>query len=349
MSRGAGQIEQRIGDLFAATRDRALSIADIADHAFVLNGAPANRKQRLSATRAAHRVLKRVRQSCERSRALADEAHRQTKAALGRERRENRWTKDGLETDIQYETLLHSLPAWREQEKLWEYCERIGVWMRWHAAERRGRYHVEFDNWCTSTKSGRLYFHPPDAPVQVWAVSLDAGGVHWFDAEVVRITGRNVMVRYAGALARLDRRKLWRWWAWYRGVRFVSSRTGRVAQALDELWQDRFGAAGGVPPAMAMPLLEAMALLGVPADYTREDVIAAFRRAVKKAHPDMGGTAEMFRKLVEARDRLLAAIGTSAPAPTMPAYYALGTRGVYRSGRARSRQRLGQTRRLAHG
>jgi curved DNA-binding protein CbpA len=56
---------------------------------------------------------------------------------------------------------------------------------------------------------------------------------------------------------------------------------------------------------MQMPLAEAAALLGVPTDYTRDDIIAAFRQAVKKAHPDLGGTAEDFRRLVEARDRLL--------------------------------------------
>jgi hypothetical protein len=61
MSRGPGQIEQRIGELFAATRDRALSIADICDHAFALDGAPPTRVQRLSATRATHRLLRRVR------------------------------------------------------------------------------------------------------------------------------------------------------------------------------------------------------------------------------------------------------------------------------------------------
>jgi hypothetical protein len=61
-------------------------------------------------------------------------------------------------------------------------------------------------------------------------------------------------------------------------------------------------------------------LLGVPEDYSREDVITAFRRKAKAAHPDAGGTAEMFRVLVEARDRLLAALGTSAPPPKPPSY-----------------------------
>lgn len=172
--------------------------------------------------------------------------------------------------------------------------------------------------------------------------------MHWFDAEIIRITKRNVIVRYAGVVSRLDRRGLWYWWAFWRGVRFVSSRTGRIAQALDEVWQERYGRApGAVPPVMQMPLAEGMALLGVPANYTREDIIAAFRRAVKKAHPDLGGTAEMFHKLVEARDRLLAALGTSAPPPKMPTYYPSGTTVVYRSGRSSSR-RLGQTRRLGH-
>jgi len=36
---------------------------------------------------------------------------------------------------------------------------------------------------------------------------------------------------------------------------------------------------------------------------------AAFRREAKKVHPDLGGTADQFRVLVAARDRLLAAPG----------------------------------------
>jgi hypothetical protein len=65
MSRGPGQVEQRIGELFAVTKDRAFSVADICDHAFALGGAIATRVQRLSATRAAHRLLHRPRLSAE--------------------------------------------------------------------------------------------------------------------------------------------------------------------------------------------------------------------------------------------------------------------------------------------
>jgi len=42
---------------------------------------------------------------------------------------------------------------------------------------------------------------------------------------------------------------------------------------------------------MRMPLDEALRLLELKPDYTRDNVISAFRRAVKKAHPDLGGTA----------------------------------------------------------
>jgi hypothetical protein len=82
---------------------------------------------------------------------------------------------------------------------------------------------------------------------------------------------------------------------------------------------------------MQMPLADAIALLGVETDYTKADVLSAFRRKAKEAHPDAGGTAEMFRKLVAARDRLLAALGTSAPPPKPPSYAPKGVKIVYRS------------------
>jgi hypothetical protein len=41
MSRGAGAIESRIAELFAATRDRGLTVAELADAAFRLKGRPA--------------------------------------------------------------------------------------------------------------------------------------------------------------------------------------------------------------------------------------------------------------------------------------------------------------------
>jgi hypothetical protein len=100
---------------------------------------------------------------------------------------------------------------------------------------------------------------------------------------------------------------------------------------------------------MSMPLAEATTLLGVPDDYTRDDVRAAFRREAKKAHPDLGGTAEQFCKLVAAYDRLLAALGTSEPKPKTPDYPApRGVKIVYRATPRRSYlRRLSSTRLLA--
>ena len=348
MSKGPGTIESRIADLFAATRDRALSIDEITDNAYQLGGARPTRAQRLSATRAAHRALRRVRELDECRDKLRAEATANTEATLGRT-----WHGDPLNPDREYFDRLEADPAYRRAEKLAKEVDRIGVWVRIVRAGR-GRLRGERDFWCTATIKGRLFFYPPDAPLQVWAVSIQPAGVIWAEAEVRKITERFVTVRYAGVTARLDRDALWRWWAWWRGVMFVSSRTGRIAEKLDKLWHERYGQATGGPAAMRMPLATARQLLGLPADadYTKADVIAAFRRAAKKAHPDVGGTEEMFRLLVEARDRLLAAIGTSAPAPKPPTYAPEGVRVIYRTGssqrrlEASGRPRLGSTRYL---
>jgi hypothetical protein len=305
MSRGAGKIEQRIAELFAATRDRGLGIDEIARAAFWLGSEPATRAQRLSATRAAHRVVRRTRETHEKALECFAKARANAHATVGRE------VNDGHEEWRQWRDVMDADPLCGEGEKLNAFACRVGIWVRSVSRGNARSWAREFDYWCvTALDSRRIYFHPPDAPVRVWAVSIQPAGVIWSEAEVVRITERNVMVRYAGDLARLDRRQLWHWWAWWRGVMFASSRTGRIATHLDEIWHERYGrAAGGVPPAMQMPLAEAMALLGVSSDYTEEEVTAAFRRAVKKAHPDAGGTAEQFRKLVAARDRLLKALG----------------------------------------
>ena len=51
----------------------------------------------------------------------------------------------------------------------------------------------------------------------------------------------------------------------------------------------------------------ARALLGVPAHATEDEVRRAFRRAARRAHPDVGGDEATFRTLVAARDVLAAA------------------------------------------
>ena len=207
---------------------------------------------------------------------------------------------------------------------------------------------TKFASWsATIGKDGLLYFHPRDVPVRVWAVSVQPAGVIWADAEIVRITESHVIARYTGETARLNRWSLVTSWAVWRGVMFVSSRTGRAARMFDAMWQARYGrAAGGVPPAMQMPLADAIKLLRVPDNYTKEDV-ETFRREVKKAHPDVGGTAEQFRKLVEARDRLLTSLGTSAPPPRPPEYAPNGMQVIFRSVKLGGQNRLGAALRLS--
>lgn len=338
MSKGPGTIERRIAELFATSRDRPVSVSTIADHAFLLDGKPASRAQRLSATRAAHRLLRRIKETDEAVGKLVGQAHAATRAKVGADSKE-------------YKAALEADPAWLRSRRLKKgFLEPFELW-RWGRFGREGDsyFHVGTEYWrATLDAKGNLYFHAPDAPVRLWAVSVQPAGVIWADAEVTSITDRFVGVLYNGERGRLDRAALWQWWAFWRGVRFVSNKSGRIAARLDEEWQERYGhAAGGVPPVMQMPLARAMELLGVEPDYDRDAVIAAFRKAAKKAHPDVGGTAELFRLLVEARDRLLASIGTSAPAPKMPAFYPKGVRAVYRVGRSSRQQRLGSTRRLA--
>jgi rRNA maturation protein Nop10 len=268
---------------------------------------------------------------------------RETRAAFGRG---PPFGEDRAGHD-KYWSIVYATPAWQHAQKLYSWLEKFGSWVTYAKVGRDGLRIDRDEFWRATVKDRRLLFHRPDVPVNVWAVSIQPAGVIWAEAEVSRITELNVIVRYAGETARLDRERLWKSWALWRGVIFVSSRTGRSAQRLDAMWQDRYGrAAGGVPPVMQMPLAEAMALPKVPADYSKEDVLAAFRREAKKAHPDAGGTAERFRQLVEARDRLLAALGTSAPAPKPPTYAPSGSHIVYRRVRIGAQGRLGHARRL---
>ena len=53
-------------------------------------------------------------------------------------------------------------------------------------------------------------------------------------------------------------------------------------------------------------IVKSAELLGVDAGANRGEVTAAFRATVRKVHPDVGGNAEAFQRLVEARNVLLA-------------------------------------------
>ena len=59
------------------------------------------------------------------------------------------------------------------------------------------------------------------------------------------------------------------------------------------------------PRSEAMTEPEARSLLGVSADAGREDINAAWKRLMARAHPDQGGTEGLAARLNAARDRLL--------------------------------------------
>ena len=50
---------------------------------------------------------------------------------------------------------------------------------------------------------------------------------------------------------------------------------------------------------------EARSLLGVSADATPQQINAAWKRLMARAHPDQGGTEGLASRLNAARDRLL--------------------------------------------
>ena len=52
---------------------------------------------------------------------------------------------------------------------------------------------------------------------------------------------------------------------------------------------------------------EAAALLEIPVDADRDTILAAHRRIIARAHPDMGGDASLATKVNAARDTLLKA------------------------------------------
>lgn len=54
-----------------------------------------------------------------------------------------------------------------------------------------------------------------------------------------------------------------------------------------------------------MTLAAARAVLGVPAGASREDIVAAHARLIRRIHPDAGGTDGLAAHLNAARDRLL--------------------------------------------
>ena len=64
------------------------------------------------------------------------------------------------------------------------------------------------------------------------------------------------------------------------------------------------GGRGGKPSG-AMSRSEALEILGLGTQATREEILAAHRRLIQKLHPDRGGSKYLAQQLNEAKQRLL--------------------------------------------
>ena len=59
------------------------------------------------------------------------------------------------------------------------------------------------------------------------------------------------------------------------------------------------------PASQSISREEALDILGLDAKPTNEEIRAAYRKLMKRVHPDSGGTDGLSRRLTEARDVLL--------------------------------------------
>ena len=106
-----------------------------------------------------------------------------------------------------------------------------------------------------------------------------AGKLHW------------IGVALAASLAALRPLLPWLW---------------RLLPTMLGLWRRRRGRSGD-PTAGAGPMsrAQALAVLGVGEDASREEIVEAHRRLIQKLHPDRKGSSHLSRVVNQARDTLL--------------------------------------------
>ncbi len=84
-----------------------------------------------------------------------------------------------------------------------------------------------------------------------------------------------------------------------------------LAAYIERVYGDRWRESGQASHADAggstLDKAEALEMLGLHPDATREDIIAAHRRLIQKVHPDRGGSDYLAAKINQAKDTLLGA------------------------------------------
>lgn len=82
---------------------------------------------------------------------------------------------------------------------------------------------------------------------------------------------------------------------------------GLIAYALWWLWQGpkKVWTSGHPDPRRSADEGAALAVLGLDASASDEDIRAAHRRLLRVVHPDHGGSADLTRRVNAARDTLL--------------------------------------------
>jgi hypothetical protein len=78
-----------------------------------------------------------------------------------------------------------------------------------------------------------------------------------------------------------------------------------LAMSLGGLFASRAQGRAPLQPRGGMSVAEARSVLGVGAAATNAEIEAAYKRLMRMAHPDKGGTAGLAAQLNAARERLL--------------------------------------------
>jgi hypothetical protein len=129
-----------------------------------------------------------------RSRPYSIRRFAETAAKLGREPggrgREAVYFSNGrglVAVDAAFAEAMETSPSWPLWQQAWPTLEREQK--RFDGALTNGS-----GGW-RATETGRLWFHPADFPVRVWAVGIEPQGVVWVDTEITGIDNTYVRVR----------------------------------------------------------------------------------------------------------------------------------------------------------